>query len=132
MASCMVKDKYDVEQFNGKDYDHWKFRMEIIMEQQEVKCCIKSGFETESDAAKKLDTKCKSILIQRIANSHLEYVKEKKKLLTMKLKESYSLEEHFMKFETITRELKSVGGKLEEVEGGGYNMSTSVNITKLV
>ncbi|KAK9674692.1 Zinc knuckle, partial [Popillia japonica] len=34
----------------------------------------------------------------------------------MKLKESDSLEEHFMKFETITRELKSVGGKLEEVD----------------
>lgn len=141
MAGCVVKERYGVEQFNGKDYDQWKFRMEIILEQQEVKSCITSVFRTENDAAKKLDAKCKSIIIQCIANSHLEYVKEKKtsfemwsaletvfqrkgiasqlllrkKLLTMKLKESDSLDEHFMKFESITRELKSVGGKLEEV-----------------
>ena len=30
-------EKYGVAQFTGKDYDHWKFRMETILEQNEVK-----------------------------------------------------------------------------------------------
>lgn len=30
-------EKYGITPFNGSDYDHWKFRMEIILENLEVK-----------------------------------------------------------------------------------------------
>uniref|UniRef100_A0A1Y1N9Z0 Retrotransposon gag domain-containing protein n=1 Tax=Photinus pyralis TaxID=7054 RepID=A0A1Y1N9Z0_PHOPY len=89
----------------------------------------------------KKDKKCKSIIVQCVANTHLEYIKDKhsafqmwgalqavfqrkgiasqiylrKKLLTMKFDKG-TLEEYFLKFEGTVRELKSVGAKLEDVD----------------
>lgn len=33
-------EEFGVIQFDGKAYDHWKFRMEIILDQQNVIKCI--------------------------------------------------------------------------------------------
>lgn len=30
-----------ISQFEGKDFDHWKFRMEIILDRENVSQCIK-------------------------------------------------------------------------------------------
>lgn len=82
------------------------------------------------------------MIIQCIANSHLQYVKDKatayqmwqslgsvfqrkgiasqlylrKKLLSLKLQEGTPLEMHFLNFEETVRELKSVGTKLEQID----------------
>ncbi|RYA67256.1 hypothetical protein DD592_27670, partial [Enterobacter cloacae complex sp. 2DZ2F20B] len=87
------------------------------------------------------DKRCKSQIIQRIADSHLEYVKDaatahemwstlrktferksmasqvllRKKILTMKLSiGADSMSTHFLKFDKIIRELRSAGANLEE------------------
>ncbi|KYB24815.1 hypothetical protein TcasGA2_TC031830, partial [Tribolium castaneum] len=135
-------EKLEITQFDGKDYDHWKFRMEIILDHHDVKRCIEEENATPDDAFLKMDKKCKSLIIQCIANSHLQYVKDKttayqmwisleagfqrkgitsqlflrKKLLTMKLSSNDTMEKHFLKFEETIRELKSVGAKLEEMD----------------
>lgn len=135
-------EKYGIEQFDGRKYDHWKFRMEIILDQNDVKEYIEQRQNLENVEAAKKDKKCKSILIQCISNSQLEYVKDKntafdmweglkhvfqrkgiasqlylrKKLLAMRYVENEPLKNHFIKFEETVRELKSVGAKVEELD----------------
>lgn len=140
MASSMYE-KHGITQFDGKNYDHWKFRMLIILEHSDVLKCIEQEHVNTDEAFLKMDRKCKNIIVQCIANSHLEYIKDKKtafqmweslkkvferkglagqlylrkKLLTMKF-ESGTLESHFIRFEETVRELRSVGAKLEEAD----------------
>lgn len=136
-------EKFCIQPFDGKNFDHWKFRMEIILDSHDVKKCIEEEAADQStEEFLKLDRKCKSIIVQCVANSHLEYIKDKttafqmwealkavfqrkgvagqlylrKKLLTMKLESGNSLESHFIKFEEVVRELKSVGAKLDETD----------------
>lgn len=88
----------------------------------------------------KKERRCHSMLIQRIHDDYLEYVKDKKtskevwsaleatferkgvanrmylhrQLLTLKMSEGANLQEHFLTFDKIIRELKSSGAKMEE------------------
>lgn len=153
----MEEDKHRVPLFEGTNYNNWKFRMEVLLEEISLKEHIES--QVLDDAMKddetaetyrlrmtnlrKKDTKCKSQIIQRIADSHLEYAKDKstafdiwtklknvferrgvasqlllrKKLLLMKFKPSIeSLSSHFLKFESLVRELKSTGANMEETD----------------
>nr|XP_023019849.1 uncharacterized protein LOC111508540 isoform X1 [Leptinotarsa decemlineata] len=75
MANSM--EKYGIFQFDGKNFDNWKLRMEKILDQQEVKECIESEPDTPSEKFTKNDKKCKSIIFQCVSNTHLEYIKEK-------------------------------------------------------
>lgn len=135
-------EKFGIAQFDGKGYDHWKFRMEIMLDQQNVIRCIKEENLTPNEEFTKLDKKCKALIIMCIANSQLQYVKDKdsafqmwqalekifqrkgvasqlylrKKLLTMKLNEDENLESYYIKFDEVVRELKYVGTKLEETD----------------
>lgn len=135
-------DKYGITQFDGNDFDHWKCRMEMIFDANDVKECIETEVTGADEALNKKDKKCKSILMQCIANSHLQYVKDKpnsfqmwhaliavfqrkgmasqlyirRKLLSMKLPGGEQLEKHFVKFEETIREFKAVGAKLEEID----------------
>lgn len=77
MALNNTVEKYGIVQFNGKDYDHWKFRLEVILDQHDVKECIETENTNPNNAFLKMDKKCKSLIIQCIANSHLQYVKDK-------------------------------------------------------
>lgn len=77
MVSSNTVKKYRIVQFDEKDYDHWKFRMEVILDQHEVKEYIERERTDPDDAFTKKDRKCKSLIIQCIANSHLQYVKDK-------------------------------------------------------
>ncbi|KAK9680835.1 hypothetical protein QE152_g38802 [Popillia japonica] len=116
--------------------------MEIILENLEIKQCIMEEKDEPDDNFKKQDKKCKSVLIQCVANNQLELLKCKntsfqmwkaledvfqrkgmasqlylrKKLLTMKYRESERIENYFIKFDEVVRELKSVGAKLEDVD----------------
>lgn len=137
-VSDNVVERFGINQFERKDFDHWKFRMETLLDSHGVKTCVEKEEDTEEFL--KLDRKCKSIIVQCVANSHLEYIKHKptsykmwealksvfqrkgvasqlylrKKLLTMKCGQSESLENHFVRFEEVVRELKSVGANLED------------------
>ncbi|KAF2896492.1 hypothetical protein ILUMI_09683 [Ignelater luminosus] len=88
----------------------------------------------------KKDRKCKSIITQSVADSHLEYIKDKhtakemrtalqntferkgirnqlllrKQLLQLKLEERGTLNSHFLIFDSIVRSLKASGATLEE------------------
>lgn len=86
------------------------------------------------------DAKAKSIIIQCVTDKHLDVIKDaltakqmitsleevfnrksvftklslKRKLLTMKCKLEEKLEDHFMKFDAVIRELDSIRSKMEE------------------
>ena len=88
------------------------------------------------------DKKCTSMIVRRIADSHLEYVKDKrnsfqimsalratferksiasqlylrKKLLLMKCGEGENLMHHFLEFDKVVRDLKSSGAKMEDLD----------------
>lgn len=97
---------------------------------------------TKRDAAKKEEKKCVSILVQTMHDNQLEYVKDKslakdmfdtlkniferksvasqlllrKQLLTMKYNDNDDIIEHFLKFDTKIRQLKSTGTKMEDLD----------------
>ncbi|KAK9743562.1 hypothetical protein QE152_g8491 [Popillia japonica] len=103
-----LEEKYKIPLFDGSNYNNWKYRMEILLEELELKEFIQTdvnemiGAEEndskkevkefiqtdvnemigaeENDSKKedflKRDRKCKSHIIMRIADSHLEYVKD--------------------------------------------------------
>ena len=145
-------EKYKVPLFDGSNYSNWKFRMQILLEEHDLFTLVGKQLNTlieelpadqvntQTPVLKKNDKKCKSLITQRISDSHLEYVKEKerafhmwkalsdsfertgissqlglrKSLLTMRYIPSESMASHFLKFDRLVRELKSTGAKLEE------------------
>lgn len=137
-------DKYGVTQFNGTNFPNWKFRVEVLLEEFGVKQCVSENCpsdakEEHKEKWRKSDNKCKSLIVQCIADSHLEYVMGKntskeiwdsllktferkgvasqlylrRRLLTMKYSGEMNLESHFVKFDEIIRQLRSAGAKLE-------------------
>lgn len=57
-----------------KNFDHWKFRMKIILDDQEVKLCIAGENQNPSETFSTPNKKCKALLIQFIENSHLSSI----------------------------------------------------------
>jgi hypothetical protein len=155
----MADDKNRVPLFDGTNFSNWKFRMEALLDEKDLlelvtelysaKVVIQEGDTEQVKKEKrdrlvelrKNDKKCKSQIIQRIADSHLEYVKDaetayemwstlqttferksmasqvllRKKLLTMKFNVGTdSMNTHFLKFDGTIRELKSAGANLEQ------------------
>lgn len=134
--------------------------MRVYLQQLEVMHCVEMAAEEEdfwetpasassevrasNDAKKairvKQDNKCRSVLIQGVADSHLEYVKDKaspkmiwdslhdvferksitnrfllkRQLLSMRFIEGEKLQEHFLRFDQLVREIKGAGAKMEE------------------
>lgn len=80
----MSEEKFRVALFDGKNFDNWLFRLEAILDENLLLDYIKedlsriiSGLNPESQAAQIAehelnDKKCKSLIIRRIADSHLE------------------------------------------------------------
>lgn len=71
-------------QFDGSNFNNWRFRIEVALEEkglldyiQKDLAVIISGDQTNEETHKKNDKKCKPLLVQYIADSHLEYVKDK-------------------------------------------------------
>jgi len=78
--SKRTEEKYGICQFNGQNYSNWKFRVETLLEEFGVKECVDNT--PPSDPAKLSawninDKKCMSLLVQCIADTHLEYVRGK-------------------------------------------------------
>lgn len=138
-------ERFGIAQFDGANFSNWKFRVETLLEQNEVLEHLRQqpgAVESRTDTWKKTERKCKSLLIQCIADTHLEYVKDKstsyeiwktleklferksissqiylrKKLLTLKYVENESMQEHILSFDRLLRELRSAGAKLEDVD----------------
>lgn len=154
------QDRFKVPLFDGTNFDNWKFRMETLLEEYELLEYTKSACTTmiviagadnaevrrtkegQLQQLKRNDRKCKSQIVQRIADSHLEYVKDeetahgiwtvlsntferkgiasqlrlRKLLLTMKYSTSETMGNHFLKFDKLIRELRSTGAKLEDTD----------------
>lgn len=126
-----------IPQFDGKNFSHWKFRIETYLDKENVKECI----ETESAAQEfvKKDKKCKALIIACLSDSYLELIKDqttsrqiwlvlqkhferksianqlylRRKLLSLKLQPEETLESHLLKFDATIRELKDSGATLE-------------------
>lgn len=147
-------EKYKVPLFDGSNYSNWKFRMQILLEEHNLFNLVGKELDTliaelpaetvtaQTPVLRKNDKKCKSLITQRISDSHLEYVKKKdtaydmwkalsdsfertgvssqlrlrKMLLTMRYASTESMASHFLKFDKLVRELKSTGATLEETD----------------
>lgn len=140
-----------VKQFDGTNFSNWKYRVGILLEEKNLEKFLKDPLETllgattdekVKDKLKSDEKKCKSILVQCIADSQLEYIKDKafakdiydtltgvferksvagqlllrKQLLTMKYKDGDDISEFFLRFDRTVRELKSIGATLEELD----------------
>lgn len=101
---------------------------------------VRAANEQKKALRVKQDNKCRSVLIQAVADSHLEYVKDKaspkqiwdglhnvferksitnrfllkKRLLSMRFNENEKMQEHFLRFDQLVREIKGAGAKMEE------------------
>jgi hypothetical protein len=154
----MADDKNKVPLFDGSNFSNWKFRMETLLDELDLLDILETPMNASVEAVdasditaqdkvkkkeqlKKRDKKCKSQIVQRVADSHLEYVKDKetafeiwteltntferqglagqlllrKELLLMKYSPAKeTLEAHFLKFDRVMRDLRSTGAKMEE------------------
>ncbi|KAF2892082.1 hypothetical protein ILUMI_14091 [Ignelater luminosus] len=114
--------RYYIPSFDGNNFDNWKFRLRVLLEEKnclecldgmDSSCNIIDSDDTATKAVKtkqiqdflKKDRKCKSIITQTVADSHLE-----NQLLQLKLEERGT----FLTFDSIVRSLKASGTTLEE------------------
>lgn len=149
-----------IKPFDGTGFNNWCFRMKAYLQQLEVLRCVEVAAEEEdfwvipdSDTAPvkaekegkraariRQDNKCRSVLIQAIADSHLEYIKDKqspkqiwdglhnvferksitnrfllkRQLLSMRYQENERLQDHFLRFDKLVRDIKGAGAQMEE------------------
>lgn len=154
-------EKYQIPLFDGTNFSNWKFRMETLLNEMDLMGYVEKPYIEMVDIPEsknateqrrrakqiedfsKCDRKCKSQIIQRIADSHLEYAKDKqtafdlwtllcetferkgiasqllirKSLLSMKFdSKNDTLANYFLKFDKLVRNLRSTGTKLEELD----------------
>lgn len=137
--------------FDGTNWNSWKFRVSILLDEKNLSKYVEEDLDDllektidDDDEVKCIleEKKCKSILVQCIADSHLEYVQDKrrakemfdslkgaferksvasqlylrKKLITLKMDEADDMSDHFLVFDKTVRQLKSIGGKLEDLD----------------
>lgn len=147
--------------FDGSNFAAWKFRMLVLLEEHELVECVQTYVaeveelivqeddtnEVKSQKAKKLerrvkkDRRCKSLLISRIHDTQLEYVRDKqfpkdiwdalhrvferrsiasrmhlkREMLQMRF-EGGNLQQHFLRFDKLVREYRSTGAVLEDLD----------------
>ena len=152
-------ERYRIPLFDGTNFSNWSFRIKTLLTELEILEYIqvpyneKVKFLDEDDESTKKakkallqehaknDRKCRSQIIQRIDDNHLEYVKDsttahelwssltqafqrtsitsqlyfRKKLLQLKfVPQKESLESHFLTFDKLIRELRGTGATVEE------------------
>lgn len=159
----MEEDKVEFRKiaiFEGVNFNNWKFRTEITLKEYGIHGFLTKTTEEfdevmevdgETAAARtermkkieeleKKESKCHSMLIQRIGDNYLEYVKDSKnpkevwsalgkvferkgisnrmflrrKLLTFKMENGADLEHHLLEFDKLIRDLKATGAKIED------------------
>jgi len=139
-----TEERFGITQFAGTNFSNWKFRVEILLRKHNVAHCLTE--ETPSETAAKAafigkDATAIPLLVQCVADSHLEYVKDAttaraiwerlcstfeprgtsnklfllKKMLTLKfMEEEETMENFLIRFDDLVRKTKVAGCKLEE------------------
>lgn len=82
----MEAEKYRLCLFDGTNFGSWKFRLEAILDQHDLKLFIEEDFDVitngktsvEKEALGKQEKKCKAIIINHISDEQLEYIKDQK------------------------------------------------------
>lgn len=72
--------KTGIKQFDGENFNQWKYRVEIFFDMEELKDFLTMNAPEDAnlvDDWKKNDKKAKSFLVSFVADSHLEYVHDK-------------------------------------------------------
>lgn len=74
-----------IANFDGTNFSNWKFRIETRLEELDLLTFVNTHLSDlytdemtadEQEKLRKKDSRCKSQIIQRIADSHLEYAKD--------------------------------------------------------
>lgn len=132
-------------QFDGNDFSAWKFRFEALLDEKDLLEHMKKPADEEllkKEDWLKNDKKAKSFIIKCVANSHIDYLRDKqfayqmwealqeaferkssvsrlfmlRKLLNTSYDESEPFNKYFMKFEQAVRDLKNAGRELVEAD----------------
>lgn len=156
-----MEEKSKVIAFDGNNFHNWKFRMETLLDMHDLLDCLNrevveipelqiaaadtaaviSEKEKQVVERKKLEKKCKTLIVQAIDDNQLELIKDcrtpkqiwgtlknvfercgvagqlyiRKKLLTLRYVEGVcKMSEHLLRFDKMIRELKGSGATVEE------------------
>jgi sucrose-6-phosphate hydrolase SacC (GH32 family) len=88
------EERFKVSLFDGNNYENWKFRMECFLDEKNLQTLVKSeplyeepaegenaqqlaARQQRNDALPKKDKRCKNMIVQKIAESHIEYAMNK-------------------------------------------------------
>ncbi|KAK9701596.1 hypothetical protein QE152_g30478 [Popillia japonica] len=140
------REKFNLVQFAGENFGAWSFRIKSILRESEViKAIEEIDFSRVATNTIK-EARAQAILISSVADSHLEYLKEKgnaylmyknlednfkkrgvrrrlflrRKLSNIKYNEENSLLNHFVELEEIFSQLKNADNELTEEEKINY------------
>jgi len=127
----------------GSNFNNWKFRIHAILEKEQLITVINDDLPTDEGKKKQFlinEAKAKALIIQGVSDKHLDLIKDAKsakamlnalqnvfmrsssfskltlwrKLVSLKYNKRDSLEDHFLKFDTLTRELEEFGSKIND------------------
>lgn len=86
-----AKEKYLITPFAGNNFNAWSFRLESILKEQGALKAIEEENFAEDEANAKTEAKAEAIIIGTVADSHLEYLRDKKTAYAMykNLKDSF-------------------------------------------
>lgn len=135
------ENKHGIIPFNGSGFDNWKFRVCSVLKAMELNDVLQvvSAADRNDTWIKKNNKAC-MIIIQSVADSHLEYIKEievaydmleklekifdkkgtcskfylLKELTNMKFDSKGDIQDHFARCDRIFRELKNLGSGFED------------------
>jgi len=140
----VTEERFGITQFAGTNFSIWKFRVETLLIKHNVAHCLTEKIPTDSTAKATFiekDTTAIALLVQCVADSHLEYVKDAttakaiwerlcstfeprgtsnklfllRKMLTLKFMEGEeSIEQFLVRFDELLRKTKVSGCKIEE------------------
>ncbi|KAF2891598.1 hypothetical protein ILUMI_14575, partial [Ignelater luminosus] len=127
------EERHYIPSFDGNNFDNWKFRLRVLLEEKNCLECLDEMdssyniIDSDDAAAKavktkqiqdflKKDRKCKSIITQFVADSHLEYIKDKHAAKEMWTALQNTFERKGIRNQLLLREqfLKANGATLEE------------------
>lgn len=137
-----------IKPLNGKNYLNWKCRVVNLLKGKELSDVIEKQYDFNSmiysekflNKIKKKDNKVKSIIVQLVDDTQLQYIRDKqtayemwdileklhekkgrpgqyvmrKKMLTIKLEEGGNLEQFLINFDSAVAELRGAGGGIDE------------------
>ena len=153
----MEKVKRNIKPFNGEKYSVWKFRIRTLLSELNLLSVIDEEIPgTRSAEWEKNNKAAKSIIVEYLADSYLNYINEngtaqavfkhfdaiyerksvatqlalRKQLLGLKLKADIPLIKHFSTFDDLLTELSAAGAKLEETDKVAH-LLLAVKITML-